>query len=207
MASTSPRNVLPHQDPGFSIAVTGAGPYVRDPMNTAFMDFYGTRVRPGEGWKFHISVRPQNAVAMAAAVLPVLTNANVWHKYVDSPYKYANFTGTQVGKFIVVYSINTQDARAIVQMLAPYVGDDRGPLIAGDAKVPDTGCLYARYGGFVSEFIMSPTGGKVLDNRNRHAPFWAPGFMAKRDYNYPVYTARDMRNIRRNDTDDYRGTY
>ncbi len=181
--------------PNYSISVPGSGPYLRDPMNRAFVDFYGTRDHPGEGWKLHISAKPHNAEQLASVVLPVLTRNNIWHKFIDRPYVLGNLAGTQVGKFLVVYTISTSDTRAIINLLNPLLQGFEGPRVHGDSPVGGSPVLYARYGGFVSKFVMSPAGGKVIDNRNKTAPFWAPGFLAGRNYKYPVYTNRDVRYL------------
>lgn len=182
-----------HEKPNYIIPVPqNAGPYRRDPMNRAFMDFYGTRTHPGEGWKFHISVHAIGAEALANVVLPALTQQNIWHKYIDKPYVLGHLGGTQVGKFIVVYSISTDDASNIIQRLRPFLRNLQGPPIRAEALVGGTTVLYARYGGFVSKFILCPHGKKVRDNRRRTAPPWAVPYTGHLNYDFPVYSHRTI---------------
>src|SRR5262245_2128544 len=73
---------LPHWfDPNYVLNIANAGPYHHDP--SGYKVFNGTRHQATEGWKFHVSAHAYNAEALAGVLLPLLTNMNVYHKYLE----------------------------------------------------------------------------------------------------------------------------
>jgi hypothetical protein len=145
---------LPHWlDPNFAyVPPQGAGPYV--PL-MGYHVFYGTRLRPSEGWKFHISAHPHNAEALANAVLPILTQMNVWHKYLTLHMLHTR-QGNEVGKFIAFYPVSCADAHAIAAALAAALHNRTGPAIAREMRFGASAVLFARYGSFLNEYVLGP---------------------------------------------------
>ena len=56
------------------------------------------------GWKIHVSATPDKARQVAAAVLPILSRVEVWHKYVGNIVDLERMVGPQAGKFITIYA-------------------------------------------------------------------------------------------------------
>jgi hypothetical protein len=187
---------LPHWlDPAFVYAPPqGAGPY--QPL-MGYHVFKGTRHHASEGWKFHISAHPYNAEDLANTVLPILTQMNVWHKYLELN-KLPTRQGVEVGKFIAVYPISCADAHAIAAALAAALHNRTGPAIASELVFGASTVLFARYGSFKDEWVLGPpnTNTKSLDpargvrpyHQGQIRPSWVPDLTNDQNANaFPAY--------------------
>ncbi len=104
--------------------------YTRDRI---FMEWQ-TRGVQGGGWKLHISAQPEQAEIVARIALPILRRLGVPHKVVATLEDYERFNRTnQAGKFITIYTRNTEDARQAIDALEAELGmyRDYGGLVPG----------------------------------------------------------------------------
>lgn len=63
-------------------------------------------------WKVHISAYPQNAQEVAEAVLPILYENKLWHKYVKSPQCLNRMVDGERGKFITIYTKDKDESKS-----------------------------------------------------------------------------------------------
>lgn len=81
--------------------------YFPAPRNPSFLAAFIGNKREGHkmmGWKMHVSAYPYNAHLVAEAVLPILCDIRIWHKYVSSALLLSRMTDEQRGKFITIYT-------------------------------------------------------------------------------------------------------
>jgi hypothetical protein len=121
----------------------------------------------GQGLKIHVSAKPETALKIAKAVLPILEENKISYKIIyDLPLmrglyyltQYENSSNliggsksTQAGKFIVLYPKNLEQAKELIQKLEQsfkknnFTKDDF-VKVEGDAEIGDAGGIFARYG-------------------------------------------------------------
>jgi len=119
-----------------------------------------------QGFKIHVSAKPETAFKIAQIVLPILEENNMDYKIMyDLPYmRYTYYLtqyrfpdllieknkSTQAGKFIVIYPEDVKMTRDILKKLddalksAGLTPSDFEKVI-GDAMVGDTGGIFVRY--------------------------------------------------------------
>ncbi len=193
--------------PGYELPLPANQVYQPCFPSREYKVWYGTRAKPGEGWKFHVSAWPWNAQRIAGLVLPVLIARNVWHKvFTPLSLMRTKLVGEAQGKFIAIYSISTQDTYDIAQALVGLLQGEDGPTVGnnpeGEQPVQNCRVLYSRYGGYKDETISAPKvplvagrPGKLhpetsmKDNRQIWKPSWiAPwGAAPPFDIPYPVH--------------------
>ena len=142
---------------------------------------------PEQGWKLHISVRTNDAVAALRQALPILREEDACFKFlVDSKVTALmngklSFRGSS-GKFVTIYPCSSEHFYRLGQRLTEEMQEFNGPYILSDKRWPGSMCVYYRYGGFRARtmvqidgrrehVIISPDGELVPDVRN---PFWSP---------------------------------
>lgn len=151
-------------DTGRTIAVAGltvADGFVGAPPGTVYFPAPGNpnfraahlgnrrAGHPMRGWKVHITAYPYNAQQVADAVLPVLHGMRIWHKYVRSAMDLSHMTEGQRGKFITVYTRDTDpnatgaECDQIVQALAHLLGNLAGPDVSGETRLSHM--IFARF--------------------------------------------------------------
>lgn len=121
-----------------------------------------------QGWKIHVSAKPETAHIVAQIVLPILAKACVSHKILDSEeiIRKLQSDETQKGKFITIYPLNDAHAAYIVQTLEQAL--KKSTLTRDDFDVPpydlplgETGGIFTRYGAYSGHQIM------VVDSKGK----------------------------------------
>lgn len=75
---------------------------------------------PRQGYKMHISARPEDAEIVARSVLPVLRRLRVAHKVVRNLDRYRQqIASSQRGKFITIYTQNAPHAQQVLNAINP----------------------------------------------------------------------------------------
>jgi hypothetical protein len=108
-----------------------------------------------QGWKIHVSAKPETAHLVAQVVLPILAKACVPHKILDSEtiIRKLQSDETQKGKFITIYPLNDDHAAYIARILELAIVKSK--LKKDDFDVPpydlplgETGGIFTRYGAY-----------------------------------------------------------
>lgn len=146
---------------------------------------------PEQGWKIHVSARPDNAEHVLTVVHDYCIEQGVAFKFLRSPAlvhtqsaKYAARGSS--GKFLTLYPVGVRALEHCLGELGAALAGQPGPYILSDLRW-GKGPLYLRYGGFTEQFCRSETGELVLALREpsgrlrpdvRRAvfdlPAWAP---------------------------------
>lgn len=126
--------------------------YSPAPMNPNFLAAFIKTKRSGhpcQGWKLHVCAYPFNAQQVADAVLPILAGMKIWHKYMKSAMGLSQMTGGQRGKFITIYTRDTDEANpgeetdAVVRALQNVLQGLTGPDIEGERQLGHM--IFGRY--------------------------------------------------------------
>lgn len=146
---------------------------------------------PQQGWKFHISAKPENMAQVARDILPELKRLKITHKVVgnfEDYVKRAGTTSSQQGKFITVYPTTTEEAQQYGRILkeimekrgyksddflnipneqefAPGVFGRYGRLVGGNLKRADGSVIYG-----TDNHILMPNGDIMPDPRGSEIP-------------------------------------
>ncbi|WP_017539203.1 class III lanthionine synthetase LanKC [Nocardiopsis halophila] len=146
---------------------------------------------PEQGWKIHVSARPDNAESVLERVWDFCVERSLAFKFVPTQYllhnrnaKYADRGAS--GKFITVYPGGDEECGAAAAALDGLVGGEPGPYILSDVRW-NRGPVHLRYGSFTKRYcydengeavpaLEGPAGALVPDRRGPgfHAPEWAP---------------------------------
>nr|WP_297422738.1 class III lanthionine synthetase LanKC [uncultured Actinotalea sp.] len=144
-----------------------------------------------QGWKIHVSARPDNAERVLDAVLGYCFDRGLQLKVLSAPAvlrrrsaKDADRGGS--GKFITIYPSDDEVLGTTLRELGTRLEGEQGPYILSDLRW-GSGPLYVRYGAFVSEVVQDgsgrmthcirdPEGNLVEDRRTAsfRPPAWAP---------------------------------
>lgn len=106
-----------------------------------------------QGWKIHISAKPENAHKVAERILPILARMKVAHKILGSIKILEKIQSdpVQKGKFITIYPLNDNQAFHIAtvldQALENFKPDDFDAP-PHDALIGNTGGIFTRYGAY-----------------------------------------------------------
>ncbi|TJZ57391.1 serine/threonine protein kinase [Streptomyces piniterrae] len=149
------------------------------------------RQLPDQGWKIHVSARPENAERVLRKVWQHCTRHRLAFKFLRTPRlhllqnsKYADRSSS--GKLATLYPCDEQELEATLNGLAAELGEEPGPYILSDLRW-GAGPLHVRYGGFAERYctdlhgepvlaIERPDGQLVPDERRPafHLPSWVP---------------------------------
>jgi serine/threonine protein kinase len=136
-------------------------------------------VTPQQGWKIHISARPQNAKGILERVTDVL------FKRCYANFKFAldmtilfflngkNWSRGNSGKFITVYPPNNDAFLEVIEQLSQATQGFQGPYILSDRRYGRSGTVFFRYGGMRSFDVLSVEGERVpmlIAPDGRHVP-------------------------------------
>jgi hypothetical protein len=115
--------------------------------------------RPGhadlvdEGWKVHVSARPDRLVPVLDRVAAVCFAQRIPFKHLTTRcfyqwthHKYA--ARPQSGKFIAAYPPHVDAARQLMERLRDELAGEEGPYILTDRRFEDSRTVYYRYGSF-----------------------------------------------------------
>lgn len=120
---------------------------------------------PGQGWKIHVSGRPDNAERLIAAVSGYCLPRGITFKFLRSPHavfmrnaKYAPRGGS--GKLLTIYPRGEAELERTCRDLDDLLAGEQGPYILSDLRIA-AGPLHVRYGGFVPRFCLAADGERV----------------------------------------------
>ena len=164
--------------------------------NDYYVQHYATSDQdlPLQGWKFHISAKPENMHEIAEKMLPILQREGILHKMVNPKYfdryveKIGNPSKTQQGKFITVYPRSNAEARKYAQILRQVMEENNfnrddfinipneheispgvfvryGRMENGDLKRPDGTSIPG-----TEDDILTPDGRVIKDPRGQALP-------------------------------------
>lgn len=110
---------------------------------------------PKYGYKLHISIGLDQVFQVFNSVIPLLLDEKVYFKCACSGSMIAmlnaGFLGlTQVGKCITVYPSSFELFKSLCSVLSKRTTGFVGPVVPSDYSVPNSKCLYYRYGEFIS---------------------------------------------------------
>lgn len=126
-----------------------------------------TDTLPQQGWKIHVSAKPENAARIAESLLPELRKRKLLHKVVQDIERYAARTpanSTQAGKFIQIYTKNDQEAKEIavlVEQVVKKLGLDASDFIAPPGELAVSPGVFARYGRFDTGLLEDASGKRI----------------------------------------------
>ncbi len=125
--------------------------------------------RPGllngveEGWKVHVSARPDRLRPVLDATAAVCFELEVPFKHLSAQlfywwthHKYA--ARQQSGKFIAAYPRDVAASRALMERLRELLADEDGPYILTDRRYRDSRTVHYRYGGYTPRYRIAPDG-------------------------------------------------
>jgi len=136
----------------------------------------------GDGWKVHVSARPERVQHVLDKAAEVCFQHEVSFKHLSTELffwwthqKLAH--RPQAGKFIAAYPADVETARELMEALREALADERGPYILTDRRYKDSSTVHYRYGAFVRRFrpradglpealTYDPAGRLVLDRRD-----------------------------------------
>ncbi|MFF8711484.1 class III lanthionine synthetase LanKC [Streptomyces sp. NPDC015184] len=138
---------------------------------------------PEQGWKIHVSARPENAAAVLAAVSAHCLEHGLAFKFlarraVFQAYNLKFAPRTASGKFIAIYPSDEEVLPALDALHELLTGQD-GPYVLSDRRWRDGSPVYLRYGAFTTRYTYTPDGRRVLamhgpDGRLVHDPRSVP---------------------------------
>lgn len=127
---------------------------------------------PLQGWKFHVSAKPENMAQIAKDVLPELRRLNIPHKVVGDFQRYAQSAGTtssQQGKFITVYPRNPEEAQQYGKILKEII-QRRGYKSDDFLNIPNehefAPGIFGRYGRHVGGNLKRADGSEIFGTDN-----------------------------------------
>ncbi|MCK2213640.1 class III lanthionine synthetase LanKC [Actinomadura sp. ATCC 31491] len=120
---------------------------------------------PAQGWKIHVSGRPDNAERLIAAVRAYCLPRGLAFKFLRGPRavlarnaKYAPRAGS--GKLLTLYPRDEAELERVCAELGGLLEGEPGPYILSDLRIA-AGPLYVRYGAFVPRWCRSADGERV----------------------------------------------
>jgi hypothetical protein len=142
---------------------------------------------PPQGWKLHVSARPEESAEVLRRTIPVLRDTGTSFKFLLDPRSVAITNGKSAarassGKFITVYPRSLDRFREIGDELTRVLKEFAGPYLLSDRRYPGSTCVFYRYGGFLAnprvepngmrkQLIVAPDGTPEPDQRQ---PYWDP---------------------------------
>ncbi|MCK2217149.1 class III lanthionine synthetase LanKC [Actinomadura sp. ATCC 31491] len=121
---------------------------------------------PRQGWKIHVSARPDDAEKAIAAVWDYCVPRGTAFKFLRGPAVHVMVNSKAAsrassGKLITVYPRDEAHLELVLKELDELLRDVRGPYVLSDLRYGD-GPLFVRYGGFAERHCLSETGERVL---------------------------------------------
>jgi hypothetical protein len=158
---------------------------------------------PTQGWKIHVSGRPDNAERIIGVVWDYCTGRGLPFKFLGSRLavfarngKYAGRGGS--GKLVTIYPRDDAELELACKDLDQALTGEPGPYILSDLRWA-AGPVHVRYGGFVPRYCTDDHGGTVLAIEDasgtlvpdRRGPTFAlPPWVALPDFLAPHLAAR-----------------
>lgn len=142
-----------------------------------------------QGWKIHISARPDNGEDILRIAAGICLEFN-------APFKFALDRGilqrmTSKGweresgsKFVTIYPSDENHFRTIIKRLGEQLKHFVGPHILSDKKYPGSNVIHYRYGGIsgkkrltvlgTKEYVLETPDGRMI--QDERLPFWNPPY-------------------------------
>ncbi|MFJ9560558.1 class III lanthionine synthetase LanKC [Streptomyces fuscichromogenes] len=145
-----------------------------------------------DGWKIHVSARPDRPGQVLDVVADVCFAEDVPFKHMSSWFFYQwmhhkHASRPQGGKFTALYPKDVAQARHLMERLAAELGAEEGPDILTDRRFGRSRVVHYRYGAFVFRHriqadgtrtpLMRDAAGRLVDDR-RGIGFRLPEGMA-----------------------------
>jgi hypothetical protein len=111
----------------------------------------------GDGWKVHVSARPDRVQQVLDKASAVCFRHEVSFKHLSNEL-FFGWTHQklayrpQSGKFIAAYPADVETARELMEALREALAGEWGPYILTDRRYKDSSTVYYRYGAFVRRF-------------------------------------------------------
>lgn len=126
---------------------------------------------PIKGFKIHFSTTPLDLNNSAEVLIPFLVKKRIIFKCVKShkilnELNFAKYGFSQIGKAFTIYPLSEVDFLEIVEELKKITSQYNGPFIPSDNKIPDSNCLYYRYG--TMRYKKDKEGQEVIDDDERN---------------------------------------
>ncbi len=120
-----------------------------------------------DGWKVHVSARPDRLQQVLDLVADVCFEQDVAFKHLASHLFYQwthhkHASRAQGGKFIAAYPVTEDAARALMERLREVLADEEGPHILTDRRFRDSRTVQYRYGAFTPRDRLLADGTRVL---------------------------------------------
>ena len=141
----------------------------------------------GQGWKIHISARPEDAKQILERCAKICVHHKVSFKFLADPFVFkvvmTKGGGRESGgKFITIYPSDVNRFRLIADDLREALAAFKGPYILSDKRYKDSQVVHYRYGAFMGypalsifgnseTMLQDPNGTLVEDGRS---PFFDP---------------------------------
>ncbi|MET0306545.1 MAG: lanthionine synthetase LanC family protein [Solirubrobacterales bacterium] len=131
------------------------------------VNFLAAGSAPSQGWKVHVSATPWSAVPVLERALPVILEAGVSCKVVNTRLRLlllnnGRYGPPQAGKFITLYPSDEDQAVRIALALHEATDGLPGPRIATDRPLRPRSLVHYRYGVFSSPSARSNGGGSEI---------------------------------------------
>jgi hypothetical protein len=121
---------------------------------------------PGQGWKVHVSGRPENAERIIDVVWDYCMARGTAFKFLCSRMvvlarnsKYAGRGGS--GKLVTIYPVDEAEMELVCKELDEALAGEDGPYILSDLRWR-AGPVHVRYGGFAHRYCRDERGESVL---------------------------------------------
>jgi hypothetical protein len=106
-----------------------------------------------DGWKVHVSARPDRLDAVLDTVAAVCFEQDVPFKHIAAHLFYQWMHGkhasrSQSGKFVAAYPPDVAAARKLMERLSGELADEDGPYVLTDRRFGDSRTVHYRYGAF-----------------------------------------------------------
>lgn len=110
---------------------------------------------PVQGWKIHVSTRPERALRTLETVVPICLRFGVEFKFASDPFILYKLNSKlcgrgSAGKFMTIYPDCEATFHLLLEELKSALEGEEGPYILSDRRYKDCRVLYYRYGGIQS---------------------------------------------------------
>ncbi|SDT83203.1 Protein kinase domain-containing protein [Streptomyces sp. TLI_053] len=119
--------------------------------------------RAGQGWKIHVSARPERAQHVLDVVADTCFAQEAAFKHVSARFfflalHHKHGARSQAGKFCTVYPPDTAGAERLLVLLAEALDGEEGAYVLSDRRYRDSRTVHYRYGAFAGRSRMLPDG-------------------------------------------------
>lgn len=118
---------------------------------------------PLQGFKIHVSARPEYALQTIRRVVPVCIAADTSFKMAGDPELYRLLCGKAAargssGKFMTIYPRDTETFKTLIAQIAEATVGLEGPYILSDKRYDESRVVFYRYGGILRADVIGDDG-------------------------------------------------